>query len=64
MAPRMTARFRAYLKARKLDPHDSMSALAGINELRSLVQWANATPEYEHDYMTPLELLARFRKKG
>ena len=45
-------------------PHErGMCGLAGVNELRELVDWANATREDEHDWMTAEELLARFRKE-
>ena len=45
-------------------PHaDGMCPLAGVNELRAAVAWANATPEYEHDNLTAEQLLARFRKE-
>ena len=43
-------------------PHRrGMCVLAGVNELRDAVQWANSTPEIEHDHLTAEEVLARFR---
>ncbi len=58
---KITPKFRAYLRARKIREDEPMAPLAGIHELREVVAWANATPEYEHDYMTPAELIARYR---
>jgi hypothetical protein len=60
---RITAKFRAYLKLIGFRVDDPMHPLAGVNELRAVVKWANATPEDEHDFMTPAELIARYRKE-
>lgn len=43
-------------------PHrNGMCALAGIEELRRLVNWADNQPESEHEDMTAEEILVRFR---
>jgi hypothetical protein len=45
-------------------PHQNgMCELAGVNELRDAVKWANATPEHKHDNLNAEQLLARFRKQ-
>jgi hypothetical protein len=36
--------------------------LDGVGELRSCVEWANATNEDEHDYLTAEEILERYRR--
>jgi hypothetical protein len=60
---KMTKKFQAYLTARKISPGAPMAPLAGIEELRKVVAWANGQPESEHDYMTPEELIARYREE-
>ncbi len=43
-------------------PHSrGMCALAGINELRRLVNWADSERESSHENQTAEEILARFR---
>lgn len=45
-------------------PHErGMCVLAGVNELRDAVEWANSIHEFKHDNMTAEQILARFRRE-
>ena len=59
-----TKRFKLYLKQRGIDENNVMSCLAGVQELRDVVAWADRQPEYTHDNCTPNMIIDRYREEN
>ncbi len=53
--------YRTMLARLDIYKGDPMAPLAGVGELRSCVEWANATREDEHEYLTAEEVMERYR---
>ena len=60
--PNNSKAYAAVLKRAGMTPTTIMAPLAGVAELRDAVAWADGQPEYTHDWQTPEQILARYRK--
>lgn len=59
---KITDKFRKYLALIGMSEREIVAPLAGIDELRKVVKWANGQPESDHDFRTPEDVIAAYRR--